>query len=241
MPSFARTILDYWRNAFEAGTVVESSGPLLISVNPALGRARRLMILTGENGSTKIVLDGALAEQLGVRRGSGISAPALRRRLADNGIMLHDPDFLFYFPADSASIPLSSLRYVVRRLTETDRETFDAFRAQATDQDLEDAYVELDHWAAFGSFYDVRLVSAASMYRWDGAAIADLGVLTLPEARGRGHARAVVQAISRSARENGLEPQYRCQTGNLASAALARSAGLLLFAKWEVIRSDNSD
>lgn len=44
---------------------------------------------------------------------------------------------------------------------------------------MDDANVELDNWAVFGSFEEHRLVSAASMYPWDNAQIADLGVLTL--------------------------------------------------------------
>lgn len=34
---------------------------------------------------------------------------------------------------------------------------------------MDDAYVELDNWAVFGSFEEHRLVSAASMYPWDSA------------------------------------------------------------------------
>ena len=106
---------------------------------------------------------------------------------------------------------------------------------------LDDAYVELDHWAVFGSFDDGRLVCAASMYPWEDAPIADTGVLTLPSYRGKGHARKVVRAISRYACEQGYEPQYRCQTDNLASVALAKTAGLTLFGTWEVISPDSPD
>ena len=184
------------------------------------------MILTGDDRSTRIALDPELAEHLGIGQESGMSEPALRRRLAHDGIPLHDPDFLFYFPAVPAQIPPSGPAHVTRRLSQAHRETFEAFCAQATEQDLEDASVELDHWPAFGSFEGGRLVSAASISPWDGAPIADLGVLTMPGARGRGHARAVVRAISRFAREQGFEPQYRCQVDNSVSVALAMSSGL---------------
>ena len=50
-----------------------------------------------------------------------------------------------------------------------------------------------------------------------------------------------MRAISRYACEQGYEPQYRCQTDNLASVALAKTAGLTLFGTWEVISPDSPD
>jgi GNAT superfamily N-acetyltransferase len=50
-----------------------------------------------------------------------------------------------------------------------------------------------------------------------------MGVLTLPEARGRGHARQLVHAMAVSARASGLQPQYRCQLDNTASIITGRS------------------
>jgi len=72
------------------------------------------------------------------------------------------------------------------------------------------------------------------MNLWSDSPIADLGVLTLPDARGKGMARAVVQAINTVSRQQGYEPQYRCQLDNHASVALAKSCGLMLFGQWTV-------
>jgi hypothetical protein len=44
---------------------------------------------------------------------------------------------------------------------------FAEFQAAAIEQDLDDAYVELDHCLTFGAFQQNRLVAAASMYPWD--------------------------------------------------------------------------
>jgi predicted GNAT family acetyltransferase len=79
------------------------------------------------------------------------------------------------------------------------------------------------------------------MYPWAGKMIADVGVLTLPPFRGNGHARRVVRAISAHALAHGYEPQYRCQLDNVASAALARAAGLALYGEWDVISSETVD
>ena len=65
-------------------------------------------------------------------------------------------------------------------------------------------------------------------------------MLTLPDVRGRGFARAVVLTISDFSRREGYEPQYRCQLDNLASVALAKSCGFALFGKW-IVASDVPD
>ncbi|MFR0657055.1 GNAT family N-acetyltransferase, partial [Pantoea sp. SIMBA_079] len=81
-----------------------------------------------------------------------------------------------------------------------DDAVFSEFQSSASEQDLDDAQVELDHWAVFGSFEQNRLVSVASMYPWeDDLQIADLGVLTLAPFRGKGHTRKVVRSICKYA------------------------------------------
>ena len=90
----------------------------------------------------------------------------------------------------------------------------------------------------FGTILDGRLVSAASMYPWDGSRLADLGVITLPEFRGRGLGRATVRAMSALAIDRGYEPQYRCQFDNASSVALAASAGFALFGDWDVVATE---
>ena len=143
---------------------------------------------------------------------------------------------LFYFTdAARAALLRGGPERGVRRLTGRDGSLFAEFRSGASEQDLDEAYVELDHWAVFGSFEAGRLVCAASMYPWEGEQLADLGVLTLAPARGRGHARRVVRASCRHAFTRGFEPQYRCQLDNAPSIALARNAGLTLFGTWEVL------
>ena len=149
---------------------------------------------------------------------------------------------MFYFAdADKGALLQEDHAGTVRRLTEHDGAVFAAFESSASEQDRDDAYVELDHWAVFGSFEQERLVCAASMYPWENAQIADLGVLTLVPFRGKGHARTVVRAICKHAYEQGYEPQYRCQLDNHASASVAKAAGLTLFGRWEVISPDSPE
>ena len=73
------------------------------------------------------------------------------------------------------------------------------------------------------------------MYPWDGTRLADLGVITLAEFRGRGLARETVLAMSADALRRGYEPQYRCQLDNAPSVALALASEFRRFGDRAVI------
>lgn len=226
MTNFPKPVLDYWHEAF-AG---DSSSTWAVSEK--LNPKRPAMMLEGMDGSVRTVLRPELIDRIGPDTAGATSITDIQDQLARGGVSLHDPDYLFYLPADTRIAPNQST--ATRRLTIEDRAAFDAFQADASEQDRDDAFVEIDHWVVFGCFDGDRLVSAASAYPWENAPVADLGVLTLPDVRGRGFARAVVLTISDFSRREGYEPQYRCQLDNLASVALAKSSGFALFGKWIV-------
>ncbi len=224
-------VIAYWQHLFR-GREAFVAGAVSLAINGSLDTARAAMILTRDDGTVSVALQPSLAERAQLLDAGSISLPDLRTRLAASGIVLNDPDFLFYRTAYRPMLPMDA----VRRVTEADRDAFDRFYRSASPQDRDDAWVEFDHSAVFGSFDGDRLVCAASMVPWPESPLADLGVLTLPDARGRGHARAVIAAIADHAVTAGYEPQYRCQTDNRASVALARSAGFGSLGQWEVIR-----
>ena len=172
-----------------------------------------------------------------------MDAGRLAAKIADAGITLNTPDYLFYLPVvEQAALRNESVFGGTRQLTSDDGKALARFASEAPEDDMDDAFVEHDHWLVFGVFVDDRLVAAASMYPWDRTRLADLGVITLPEYRGRGLGRAAVRAISARAVALGYEPQYRCQLDNAPSVALAKLAGFTRFGEWEVIVSDaNSD
>ncbi|WP_026555163.1 GNAT family N-acetyltransferase [Arthrobacter sp. 35W] len=241
MDSFSPTIVDFWRGSFATGEVLVDNGSFAVVVNPQLSEDRRAMVLATTDGRTTAVLAPSVAARLDLPAGPELSEPALRQALEDAGITLHDADCLFYYPESAKTTLLAEEPAAhVRRLAEDDGAVFAEFESSAPEQDRDDAYVELDHWAVFGSFADGRLASATSMYPWDDAPLADLGVLTVEEFRGKGHARAVVRAISRYAYSQGYEPQYRCQLDNHASRALAAAAGLEQFGTWQVVSPDSA-
>ena len=240
MSLFSPTIDAFWHQTFLDGKVLSRDGGLTIVANATLGMGRRVMVLRTADGKVYAILTPAIAEKLGLYHQQILTEPLLRQKMSEGNVRLHGADYVFHFAeANRHALQQEQPQTGVRQLNAADEAVFALFRSSASEQDLDDAYVELDHWAVYGSFEHGCLVCAASMYPWNGQKMADLGVLTLPPYRGLGHASRVVRAISRYAYDQGYEPQYRCQVDNEASASLARSAGLSLFGTWEVVSSDS--
>ena len=237
---FSQAIESYWHESFHTGNLLFRSDALTVTTNADLKSSRRLMLLETVDAKVFAVLTPAMADKLGLAHEPDLTAALLRQKLEDRGITLHGADFVFHFrEADLHELQHEPSPENVRRLHAADEAVFGEFCSHASEQDLDDAYVELDHWAVFGAFEQDRLVCVASMYPVSGRKIADVGVLTLPPFRGKGHARSVIRAISGHALAQGHEPQYRCQLDNAASVALAESSGLSLFGTWDVISSDS--
>jgi RimJ/RimL family protein N-acetyltransferase len=242
MSLFSQTITDFWQGQFLLGDALYSDEIFTVAINPNLSEDRRVMVLETSDGRVMAVLTPAMADKIGLYQRKGLSERTFRQKLNGEGVTLHGADYLFYFSeADKNVLLQEKLEGCLRQLTEKDDTVFSEFQSSSSEHDLDDAYVELDHWAVFGSFEQDRLVSAASMYPWENAQIADLGVLTLAPFRGKGHARKVVRSICKYVCNQGYEPQYRCQLDNQASVSLAKAAGLTLFGKWDVISPNSND
>ena len=234
---FSSLVSDQWIPA-SAGDLLESG--VLVAVDPSLTENRSVSLLRVQDGPTILQLSPARASELGQADGSRIDGSGLPGLLGAADVALHDPDHIFYLTLDAqTTLGGETAARGTRQLTTDDSAAFDRLTAEAPDDDLEDAFVEFDHWLVFGTFVEGRLVSVASMYPWSGTQLADIGVITLPDFRGRGLGRATVRAISAAAIVKGYEPQYRCQLDNAASVALARAAGFTLFGEWEVIDADD--
>lgn len=212
-----------------------------VTVDPNLNEDEEGTILEGSDGNVRATITAALAEKLTLHQSEQWSAAAFRQGVADAGARFHGGDYLFYFQsAEMAEVSRQMNFGTVRRLTLNDVALFSDFCSEASEDDLDAAYVELHHWAVFGSFEQSKLVCAASMYPWKESKIADLGVLTLSTFRGRGHARNTLRAISKFAHAQGHQPQYRCQLDNQGSILAARAAGLSLFGTWDVLLAETN-
>lgn len=242
MPIFSEKIAAFWREPFENGEVLFHDEVFMLTINPDLSDDSRVMVLTMADGKVMAVLTPTMADKAGLTQQAELTEALFRQKLKETGVTMHGADYLFYFTeADKNALLHEAVEGDLRQLTEQDHAVFAEFQASASEQDLDDAYVELDHWAVFGSFERNRLVSAASMYPWMNSHIADTGVLTLNDYRGNGHARKVVRSISKYAYAQGYEPQYRCQLDNYASTSLAKASGLTLFGRWEVVSPDSAN
>lgn len=236
MPILSTVATDHWKAPFLSGTTLYNDGTFLMTVNPDLKDNERVMLLEPVDGPAMAVLTPQMVALAGLDHPQNMSVSAFRRQMEQAGIIFNGADYIFFFPEDEkARLMKEATEGNIRRLTADDAAAFETFCAASSEEDLDGAYVELDHWRVMGAFEGGQLVCAASMYPWDDAAIADLGVLTLTAVRGKGYARKVTRAICRLACEEGYEPQYRCQLDNLASVALAKTVGVALFAKWDVL------
>lgn len=244
VPELSPVVADCWLAPF-TGDVLLGDERLSIFVNSSLDDDERVTVLwTAADDRVSIALTPAVAGAIALRSSPAetLSENGIRAALAAENIVLHGADNIFCL-TESAEVKLLAETDGpgVRQLTDDDADVFASFEAGTSEQDRDDASVELDHWAVFGAFDEEgHLVSAASMYPWDDeSTMVDLGVLTRASARGRGYAGKVVRAMFRYALAHGHEPQYRCQLDNTASVNLAASLGLHLFGRWETITPDD--
>lgn len=229
---FSPIVTEFWHLSSLRGHKLYSDAEFSIYTDPELDDDESGTILATED-KIAVSLQPQLADRLDLHS-EPMSDAIFRQKLAEHRITLHGADYLFYFPAGVAAslVPADPSRNA-RQLSADDEAAFTEFCATSSEDDLDAAYVELDHWLVFGAFDGDRLVCAASMYPWQESKIADMGILTLPAYRGKGYARDTVHAICKHAISLGFEPQYRCQLDNQASVSLAKSAGLSLFGTWD--------
>ncbi|MFB9313274.1 GNAT family N-acetyltransferase [Nocardioides plantarum] len=240
---FSPAVLTHWVPATADVHGDPHDDRLRVVVDDTLPDNRSVMLLELVTGGGCLSLTPQRATQSGLVAGALVDPDDVRRALGAAGVALHDPDHLLYLPLEEQAVLLDeSPPSGTRQLDagdEGDGAAFAGFTAAAPPADLDEAFVELDHWLVVGTFVDDRLVSVASAYPWAGTTLADVGVLTLPDHQGRGLARRTVRALSGRALAAGHEPQYRCQLDNAPSVALARAAGFAPLATWQVVDVDD--
>jgi len=222
-----------WIDPFAGGTEIRALHGFRLALVENPGEGFPVQILATPAG-TSVLVTAEIADLDGVRQ--AMSEAELRTALTAAGIEMNGADQLFFLPdARKEEVSAESDAPHVRRLTAADEAAFASFEASAPEADADEAWVELDHWVAFGAFAGDLLVAAGSAYPFrEGSLLADIGVLTLPSHRGKGHARAVVRALARHTLAEGYEPQYRCQLDNTSSVILAERTGFLSIGTWDV-------
>lgn len=233
---FSPIVTEYWLTDER-----DSSGndELRVRVDERLRDDLVLTLLSVVPGPRIITVKPEAATALSLADGGVVGADEISARLRAEGFELHGADHLFYLPLQEQQSLLSHPNPAsTRRLTSADAAEFERFCADAPADDLDEAFVEIDHWLVYGTFVEGEMVAAASAYSWHDSQLADIGVITLPAFRGRGLAKRVVKAIAKDVLSRGREPQYRCQLENVPSTALATSAGFARFGEWDVVVAD---
>jgi GNAT superfamily N-acetyltransferase len=109
----------------------------------------------------------------------------------------------------------------VVRLTEDNRtlarQTFPWLEREWAD--WQPCFIKVEDGAAVAACYSARI----------GARVAEAGVDTLPDFRGRGYATALVAAWGGAIRASGRIPLYSTSWDNIASRGVARRLGLIMF------------
>jgi hypothetical protein len=227
----------YWQVQFATGDDVLITSSIEVRINTKLVEEERFMVLGTVTGSDKVVMVPEIAAQLPCLTSTkSVDLSQLRNELAKAGLILHDADYIFYF-TDTQKLTLGP-DVAVRQLNQEDAADFVEFQSQCSELDLDNAYVELEHWMVYGLFNDGRLVCTASAYHGENDNMADIGVITLPTERKKNYATRVVRAMSYDICLQHFEPQYRCQRDNKGSISVAQSAGLSLYGTWEALSPD---
>lgn len=226
-----------WRRLFAGQRTLLDEPHLHLACSDDFDDGEDGMLLQPVAGPARALLRPALADRLHLHAQPHWTLAQLQQRLQQLGHPTHGADRVFYFPvATLATLAEQPALPHIRRLGPADAAAFNMFQTSASEDDLDAAWVELDHWQVFGAFDGEQLLAVGSMYPWGlDPSLADMGVLTLPEARGRGLARQLVQAMAVSAQAAGLQPQYRCQLDNSASIITAERSGLRAFADWDTV------
>jgi RimJ/RimL family protein N-acetyltransferase len=103
--------------------------------------------------------------------------------------------------------------------------------------DVEDAEISADEPDAviFGHLLDGKLISYAGFRTWD-EVFADIGVLTHPQQRGHGLARAATSMLCTWCIEHGIIPMYRVSDDNQASRRIPEALGFSKMVEIEVLK-----
>lgn len=233
MGLFSTGVIDSWISPFAQGQVVAANElyQLAVSSDPSARFPVQVLVLQGRSlvlASQELATVHAVA--------AAQSEAEFRSVVVELGYEFNGADQLFFYEGlEREKLLAAPVPQQVRRLSLDDQSAFDAFISAVSEEEADEAFVELDHWLVFGYFHDGQLVCASSAYPFSLAPqLADIGVLTHPEFRGRGFAAHTVRTLAQGCFSEGREPQYRCQLTNLPSMSLAAKAGLSALGSWDV-------
>ncbi len=226
-----------WKERYFSTQPVWQTDDLEIYINPAPRYPDEFFLIIRPDGVHRVSMAGDWLTKWNLTSFSQLaSAKQCLTMLNEKGLKLHSPDNVYY--AKPSIKPWQHSNWICRALGKEDEVLFKTFCDKNSEQDLDDAYVELDHWAVYGLFDGDALVAVCSLYPWAETQLADLGVIVLPERRGQGLASELVKYASEQMESKGFVLQYRTQTDHIASNKVALSAGLVHYGTWQPLAEE---
>jgi RimJ/RimL family protein N-acetyltransferase len=232
MVAFSSKAHSLWNETFDFSEISDDAD-IVVRIKNDIGSRHPIIKLHRCDNRVFIIMTSEFSKKLSVSAKSTLSE--IETALSQNGMKWYGEDALYYL-SDEKEINLKndSDPEGVRQLSEIDMSLFQDFQSRNTEKDLDDVEVELDNDAVFGFIDNETLNCVADYYRWSNKDVADIGVLTAPDSRGKGAATTVVAALCRHALSDGLLPQYRCQLDNHGSIGVAEKIGFKRYGLWTV-------
>ena len=220
MAGHRESILDHWAERARVPRASLDRHGTEIHVRPSSELDSRVILLEFETSSVlsiPYVLASDLPEEAIRPREAKTTSDELVAGWLHGDLSLSTCDFFYYLEPHQ---PQPTVPPALRRLDAKDCDALENLQARSSRRDLERSQIAIDDPLVLGYFQDQQLMSVASLlYR--GNRVADVGVLTSPEARGRGLARLVVDHLGWLGQARGKLVQYSSQHDNPMSSRVA--------------------
>jgi len=153
-------------------------------------------------------------------------------------ILIESLDHLFYLYLADLKPWMPDAKFTIRELLATDEAYLEELNNACSKEEVENSFVAIDELGVWGCFRNEKLVAATGFSDW--GLYGDFGVITHPEFRKQGLAKAVVAAACQEAIGMGKIPLYRCHITLFSSINTAKSIGFTQYPrtyfKMEVLR-----
>jgi GNAT superfamily N-acetyltransferase len=234
---FERRVYQNWADHFGCSLeVIWQSGTILV---PSEGYAASNGIHIWTIGKRSFVqMDHEYAEVVeqvlnNLPQGTALSTDDLQTAWGKEVIAERSTGLLYYLFPDDLPLFAPAEPFVVRQLTSDDAKAMEVLFEVCRPEEIDEAYVSVDHQIAFGCFAGDQLLAAGSGD--ERAGFMDLGVLTHPTYRGYGLGKAVVGAMCEWSIARDIIPQYRCDAKDLGSKSVAEGLNFRLYFRQESV------
>jgi len=159
----------------------------------------------------------------------------------NKNIQINNIDELYYLYSPDLNSFIPHDKFTVRKLLVEDEKYLYDLNNSCSEEEVDNSFVDIDELGVWGCFCEDKLVSVAGFSDW--GLYGDLGVITHPDYRRQGHAKAVVSSGCKEIIEIGKIPVYRCHITLFQSTNTAIAVGFKkyssAYSKMEVLKYTN--